>query len=133
LKQRFKYLDSPALREHLLGKEALGNGMDVRDELGQIFFLHSENPLNDASKDTTDSLWNVVSIRFARQAVGEVKVIHARDRNDPFFQSSAYLNNIWSTKEKVSLTDEGKTTVTELFADDLQPWELQGPRRAGVP
>jgi insecticidal toxin complex protein TccC len=86
LKQRFKYLDSPALREHLLGKEALGNGMDVRDELGQIFFLHSENPLNDASKDTTDSLWNVVSIRFARQAVGEVKVIHARDRNDPFFK-----------------------------------------------
>lgn len=75
----------------------------------------------------------MVSIRFARQAVGDVKVIHARTRNDPFFQSPAYLNNIWSTKEKVALTDEAKTTVIELFADDLQPWELQGPRRIGVP
>jgi len=133
LKQRLKFLDSPSLREHLLRKEALRSGVDIEGLLGQIFFSQGENPLNETSKDATDALWNVVSIRFARQAVGDVKVIHARTRNDPFFQSPAYLNNIWSTKEKVALTDEAKTTVIELFADDLQPWELQGPRRIGVP
>lgn len=133
LKARFKYLDSPALREQLLEKEAIKNGLNVQEVLGQVFYSPGKSPLNENSGNATDGLWNVVSIRFARQAEGDVKAIHARRRSDPFFQQPAYLNNIWSTKEKVALQDEAKTNITEYFADDLQPWELQGPRRTGVP
>lgn len=128
LKSRFKYMDSPLLREELIKKLPQSLGSDVEAILGATFFTGPENPLNSPNSGVAGVLWDVVSIRFARQATGEVNVIHAGSSTDPYFQGAGFMRSTWMTKERVSLAEEAKTTIVERFGEDLEDWQLQAPR-----
>jgi insecticidal toxin complex protein TccC len=128
LKTRFKYMDSPLLREELIKKLPKSMGVGVEAILGRTFFARPENPLNSPNSGVAGVLWDVVSIRFARQATGMVNVIHAGSSSDPYFQGAAFMRSTWMTKEKVSLAEEAKTTIIERFGEDLEDWQLQAPR-----
>ncbi|MHC8348166.1 RHS repeat domain-containing protein [Pseudomonas sp. RT4P38] len=128
LKSRFKYMDSPSFRAELLTKLPERLGVDVERTLGASFFTRTENPLNSPHSGVAGVLWDVVSIRFARQATGDVNVIHAGASNDPYFQSPTFMRSTWLTKEKIAMGEEAKTTIIERFGEDLEDWQLQAPR-----
>jgi insecticidal toxin complex protein TccC len=128
LNERFHYVDSPVFRSDLLAKGALNVGVGVWGSIGRSFFHGSENPLNTPHSTVAGALWDVISIRFARGATGEVNVIHAASLYDFYFRSPAYMRSTWVTREKVAMQEEAKTTIVERFAEDLQIWELQGPK-----
>ena len=147
LKERFQYTAGAdrkapqALRESLLSQGAANAGRDLRQEMGPKLF----DDLSSTDKHTgkthgplarpgsaAGSLWDVVSVRFAKQAVGRVDVIHAAPRSDPYFQSNIFRNSTWITKEKPTLDSQAKTRIVERFAENLHG-QLQGPKHTGIP
>lgn len=135
LLDRFRYIPSE-IRESLLAKGSLQFGKNIHGVIGLNFFdsnARGPSMLGSPLKSVAGIVWDVVSIRFAREATGTVNVIHAATSNNPYFQSDRFLRSTWLTKEKVALIHEAKTTIFERFGEDLQAWELQGPRRQPTP
>ncbi len=142
LKERFQYTTSgdrrepQALRENLIVKGARNAGKNVQQEMGAK--VYNQSSVTDKAGNqygplarpgsAAGALWDVTSTRFARQATGHVEVVHAASKNDPYFSSEQYANSTWMTKEKPTLTDQGKTTLNERFGEDLKG-QLQGPNR----
>jgi len=146
LKERFQYTTSAkwkepqALRESLITKGATNAGRDVRQEMGNGLFDRLTTTDKAGKKSgplarpgsAAGALWDVVSVRFAKQAIGRVDVIHAAPSTDPYFKSNTFQNSTWITKEQPTLKDQGRTTITERFAEHLQG-HLQGPKHTGLP
>jgi insecticidal toxin complex protein TccC len=135
LQDRFRYVPA-GIRESLLAKGALSAGKNIYGVIGLNFFdtdNPAENMINSPLKSVAGIVWDVVSIRFARGAVGAVNVIHAAKTNDPYFQSDTFLRSTWLTKEKVALINEAKTTIVERFGEHLRSWELQKPKVRRAP
>ncbi|UZE12248.1 RHS repeat domain-containing protein [Pseudomonas sp. B21-053] len=126
LKERFKYMDSPTARGDLLAGSALRAGVGVKAVLGDKFFDSDENPLNDSERGVAGTLWDVLSIRYARGAKGTVNVIHAASVNDAYFYGDIYSKSTWLTREKVALEAENKTKIFERFHEDLTALQLKG-------
>jgi insecticidal toxin complex protein TccC len=145
LKERFQYTTSAdwrapqVLREKMIVRGARSTGRDIRQEMGAA--LYDRLSMREGSGmhgplarpgSAAGALWDVVSVRFARQAVGRVDVIHAAPSSDPYFRSNTFRNSTWITKERPSLEQQGRTTIRERFAEHLQG-HLQAPRHTGLP
>ncbi|MBL8511044.1 MAG: hypothetical protein JNM52_05310 [Betaproteobacteria bacterium] len=146
LKERFQYTTSKnwkepqALREHLITSGARQTGKSIFREMGPELF--KKTAITDGKGNTfgplarpgsaAGALWDVVSVRFAKQAQGRVDVIHAAPQSDPYFKSNIFANSTWITKERPTLVSQGKTTIRERFAEHLQG-KLQGPKQIHAP
>jgi hypothetical protein len=145
LKERFQYVTSAdwkapqTLREQMIVRGARSAGRDIRQEMGPKLYDRlsttdhhgTHGPLSRPGS-AAGALWDVVSVRFARQAVGRVDVIHAAPSSDPYFHSNAFRNSTWITKEQPTLEEGGKARIVERFAEHLRG-KLQPPHQSGVP
>jgi hypothetical protein len=72
------------------------------------------------------AMWDTLSVRYARQAEGNVNVIHAASKDDPHFSGDRFKSSTWNQREKPTLESGAKTTIKEHFAEDLRG-QLEGP------
>jgi hypothetical protein len=140
LAKRFEYTaetdreGAQSAREGLLKTGAEKTGVSIRDAMGPELY-DGLTTTDSKGKEygpagrpfsAAGAMWDTMSVRYARKAEGEVNVIHAAPADDPYFKSAAFKKSTWHTKEQPTLKSEGKTTIKESYAEDLQG-KLKGP------
>ena len=140
LKERFQYTTSKdrnasqKLREELITKGIKSTGQNTRDMIGHKLFDdlslvdkqgQKSGPLARPGS-AAGALWDVISVRFAKQASGIVNVIHAAPSSDPYFSSNIFRKSTWITKEMPTLIAQGRTQIIEKFGENLKG-HLKGP------
>ncbi|WP_233836522.1 hypothetical protein [Paraburkholderia sp. ZP32-5] len=142
LANRFEYTAetdrdaAQSTREALLMKGAAMANTSIRNEMGPA--LHDRLTTKDANgKEFTPAgrphsaagaMWDTLSVRYARQAEGNVNVIHAASKDDPYFSGDRFKSSTWNQRERPTLESGGKTTIKEHFAEDLRG-QLEGPAK----
>jgi hypothetical protein len=126
LQARFAYLP-PSQRAQIMTKGANSAGLPS-PPAGRQPRGSAPHPLANLSRGSTaGALWNVISARFAQEAVGEAQVIHAAPSSDAYFASTGYARSTFKTIEEPTLRSKG-VKIREQFGEQLAG-DLQQPRR----
>lgn len=92
---------------------------DSFNDLKQRFHFIPQPP--GPSSSNAGAMWDDLSQRFANSATGDVTAIHAGQRDDPYFSSTAYQSSTWKGIEEPQLRVNG-AHIDEMFGNDIKEY-----------